>query len=331
MSRSLYGHLARRFRPRESAERGAEQAERSVREADEFYPLTLHGHSAQDVPDRRRVGIIGAGFAGLTAAWWLSQHRFEVTVFEASDHPGGRVRSVNHRSNQRVSEHGAELIGRNHPNWLRLARRFNLPLSLITDDEHYAVMKLRAPLLIEGQTQDAKDVYDALDEALKKLNADARQVDPFRPWDAPLNTQWDNQPVSQWIASLRLPAVHEKALRFQLENMQTVSVEEQSYLGLLAPVSRGLHHRTAVDDDVSSYWSASEVFRCAEGNQMLARALAGSLPPGTVHYSSPVDTISIARDEATIHVRGGEARAYNWIVLSTPPACWPACEAINPD
>jgi phytoene dehydrogenase-like protein len=39
----------------------------------------------------RRVLVIGAGIAGLTAAFRLSQTGFVVTVFEATDRVGGRM------------------------------------------------------------------------------------------------------------------------------------------------------------------------------------------------------------------------------------------------
>ena len=38
-----------------------------------------------------KIAVIGAGISGLTAAWRLQQAGHEVEVFEASDHPGGRM------------------------------------------------------------------------------------------------------------------------------------------------------------------------------------------------------------------------------------------------
>lgn len=41
-----------------------------------------------------KIGIVGAGWAGLSAAVWLKQSDHQVCVFEASDTPGGRARCV---------------------------------------------------------------------------------------------------------------------------------------------------------------------------------------------------------------------------------------------
>lgn len=37
----------------------------------------------------KKIAIIGAGFTGLTAAYRLTQHGYEVTIFEASEYIGG--------------------------------------------------------------------------------------------------------------------------------------------------------------------------------------------------------------------------------------------------
>ncbi len=42
----------------------------------------------------RHAAVIGAGIAGLTAAYRLEQAGWRTTVFEAADHPGGRVETV---------------------------------------------------------------------------------------------------------------------------------------------------------------------------------------------------------------------------------------------
>jgi cation diffusion facilitator CzcD-associated flavoprotein CzcO len=43
---------------------------------------------------RGTVAVVGAGQAGLTAAYRLQQRGFDVTVFEARDRVGGRVWTV---------------------------------------------------------------------------------------------------------------------------------------------------------------------------------------------------------------------------------------------
>ena len=52
------------------------------------------GSSLPEVAGGSRVAVVGAGLAGLTAALRLQSAGFEVTVFEARDQPGGRLRTA---------------------------------------------------------------------------------------------------------------------------------------------------------------------------------------------------------------------------------------------
>ena len=120
----------------------------------------------------KTVIVVGAGFAGLTAGWWLATHGFDVTVLEARKRIGGRVHTK--RENQRVLECGGELIGRNHANWLRLASYFGLGLSPITTEENYAAASLKSPMLLGGEpisVGDQETLYEALQRYLACLRA----------------------------------------------------------------------------------------------------------------------------------------------------------------
>jgi len=44
--------------------------------------------------ENRKVIVIGAGIGGLSSAYWLLQRGYEVEILEASDHPGGRMATL---------------------------------------------------------------------------------------------------------------------------------------------------------------------------------------------------------------------------------------------
>lgn len=58
-----------------------------VGQVDELIPMAF-----QPKADRKRVVIVGAGVAGLEAAWVAAARGMDVTVFGASEHPGGKTR-----------------------------------------------------------------------------------------------------------------------------------------------------------------------------------------------------------------------------------------------
>jgi monoamine oxidase len=76
-----------------------------------------------------RVVVLGAGLAGLGAAYNLMRHGYEVTVLEAQDRPGGRVQTV--RDGFRRGGHaelGAIRILESHEYTLRYIDEFGLEL-----------------------------------------------------------------------------------------------------------------------------------------------------------------------------------------------------------
>ena len=86
---------------------------------------------AAAAPRQPRIGIMGAGIAGLSAALSLNDHSIGSTIFESSDRVGGRMHSSfagSYWQNGQTSEWCGELIDTNHKTIQKLAQRFNLPL-----------------------------------------------------------------------------------------------------------------------------------------------------------------------------------------------------------
>jgi monoamine oxidase len=73
--------------------------------------------------------VVGAGLAGLTAAYRLKQAGVPVDVIEARYQVGGRVRSLpNAAGTQLTAELGGEFIDTDHTTLLRLAKELGLKI-----------------------------------------------------------------------------------------------------------------------------------------------------------------------------------------------------------
>ena len=76
---------------------------------------------------RQRVAIVGAGIAGLNAAYRLQRAGITATVYEARNRPGGRMLSTRINDGLTV-DLGAELINTDHHDMRALAKTFDIPL-----------------------------------------------------------------------------------------------------------------------------------------------------------------------------------------------------------
>jgi monoamine oxidase len=77
-----------------------------------------------------RIGIVGAGIAGLSAALSLQDNGLPCSIYEVSGRVGGRMHSNRTYWQQgQTSEWCGEFIDSDHIVMRRLARRFGLPLS----------------------------------------------------------------------------------------------------------------------------------------------------------------------------------------------------------
>src|SRR5690606_7685240 len=92
---------------------------------------------------KKKVIIIGAGFAGLSAAHMLKQNGYDVTILEARNRISGRVFS--HKiSDELVIEIGAEWVGSSHDRLIGMCEEFGLELKdnrfqshMIYDNKYY--------------------------------------------------------------------------------------------------------------------------------------------------------------------------------------------------
>ena len=78
--------------------------------------------SQRTTPHDARVAIVGAGLAGLTAAYRLAQQGVNVRLYEARDRIGGRCWTARGFADGQIAEHGGEFIDTRHVHLIQLAR-----------------------------------------------------------------------------------------------------------------------------------------------------------------------------------------------------------------
>src|SRR6266508_3319440 len=163
--------------------------------------------------DNRTVTVIGAGLAGLSAAYDLHRAGWDVTVLEARDRVGGRVHSLRNFSNGLVAAAGGEFIDESHTRMLAFAEQFNLKLGKVGSwrgqDKDWASF--------EGKSGPMSDIdiwgvnlQEEVDKIWLSLAELAKYVpDPNQPQLAREAERLDRQSTADWLNS-PLPFAHQR-------------------------------------------------------------------------------------------------------------------------
>jgi monoamine oxidase len=264
---------------------------------------------------RKDFIIIGAGFAGLCAAYELKGLGYGVRVFEVRDRVGGRVHSLKDFINGKVVEGGGELIGANHPLWLSYKAHFNLAFS---DVQEYG----NAPIRMGGHTltsKESKALMDEFDVQLTAIADLARTVlDAYEPWTNRNAKHLDHVSLADWLQGAKCSIRCRQAIAEMMAADNGIPAAEQSFLGVLAMVKGG---------GLDRYWTDTELFRCIGGNQQLAEKFRDYLNrrPNTVTLNAYAYKIERAGSKVKVGLRiegRNEEATADEIILAVPPSVW---------
>ena len=228
----------------------------------------------------RPVVIVGAGIAGLTAAWRLRQAGVPVRLFEAQERIGGRMFSLRGAFPEgQVIELGGELIDTGHARIRALAAELGLELDdLSTDDPALAqeVWWFGGRRRTDAEVVEAfRPIAAAIERDLATLENDGdvthEQPSGGEALDRMSIAEWlDARGVSGWVRTLLEVGY---TTEFGLEP------EEQSALNLLTMIGTDV-------DDFAIFGESDERFHVRGGNDRITSALGarvgGAIEPGHV-------------------------------------------------
>ena len=236
----------------------------------------------------KRVIVIGAGLAGLTAAYELTRAGFDVQVFEARERVGGRVQTVFLEEEQH-GELGAEFVDDNHTALISYATQFDLkfePAFELPDDLCYYIDgNFSTPkTLLPQQQASLNDAYQKLDRLLSQV------ADPA-------------QTLAQWLTAESIDPFACKVIRQQSYGMYTADPEA---------IGVGFFAYSGTSGDRS--------LRIQGGSTQIATAFARFLGD-RIHLNTPV--VRIQQQEQTVAVSlktlQGQVEVFcDWIVVTIP-------------
>jgi monoamine oxidase len=269
------------------------------------------GESRAQAQGAKRVIVVGAGYSGLACAYELITAGYKVTVLEARNRLGGRVLTFKDMVDGKWCEGGGELIGSNHPMWVKYAEKFELKFIDVTDDDslHYPV-HLMGKLRTEDEVT---KIYEEMDASFSSLNEQADKIDADQPWTSPDAMALDKQSLGDWIKGLKVEDLSRAAIDIQLASDNAIDNAQASFLGMLTAIKGGGGQK---------YWDDSEVFRCEGGNQQLALRLAEMVGADRIRLRLPVSEIKVDANGVVVTCADGRTIEADDVVLATPPSTW---------
>ncbi|MBV8672396.1 MAG: FAD-dependent oxidoreductase [Acidobacteriaceae bacterium] len=224
--------------------------------------------------------VVGAGFAGLTAAYRLSAAGWNVTVLEARNRAGGRAWSYRFpQAPELVCEMGGEWIGKDHPRILALAKELNVAL----EPHAFRVWLLQHEQLhppghwnFSAESQAAWKRF--MDKYKSSTEEEKRRLDDYDWWT--------------WLGKIGITD-GDRRIR---EIMDSTDYGES-----IRQVSAYVAADEYVDNDYINPNSTDEMdFHVLGGNSVLIGAIAARLAPGALHLNSSVISITQRAGQVTV-------------------------------
>ncbi|WP_346657237.1 flavin monoamine oxidase family protein [Rhizobium herbae] len=233
------------------------------------------------------VIVVGAGFAGLSAADALVAAGLDVIVLEARDRVGGRVESAAFSDGVRVDT-GGQFICDEMPEIMALTRRFGKML---------AETPMEGAFLIQRDSQSTETGFTFAESS--RIRARANRIDPHDPVIAGLTVQ-------AWLARQSDPPDVKAGYQAMVEGLWCRPIGEIPLWYL-------------IDNDRRTTSNGNELQYFVEGTiHAVAEALAATLGP---RLQLDTDVTHIARRDRSVTVTTGNRGLLKarQIIVAAPP------------
>lgn len=242
-----------------------------------------------------QIAIVGAGIAGLNAALTLSDAGLSSSIYEASNHIGGRVHSDSATwGDGMVAELCGEFIDSNHDVLHGLIKRFGIKT---VDLEHKGVRQRQNITYLSGHYRGAEEINEALQSIASVLHQQAAEA-PFPTTYASYTEtayRLDHLSVYEWIERY-VPGGHQSLaghlLGVSCTGLYGLDTKEQSALNLVY-----MYAPRASEASAGPSGPLQGTVKIAGGNQLLPLAIARSLPQEQIHLQHQLVAIRRSQDE----------------------------------
>src|SRR5438552_2248090 len=269
-----------------------------------------------------RIGIIGAGISGLTAALTLQDAGIASTVYESSTRIGGRMHSDAPRfgtstwDDGQTSEWCGELIDQGHKTILHLAQRFGLAtVDLLSGEPNGSEDTYYFSGQYYPQSQADTD-FQPVHQALQR-DVQAASYPTTYLINTPGGIALDNISVYDWIER-SVPGGHNSPMGQLLDVAYNIEygleTGQQSSLNLIYLLAY-----QSMPGNFRMFGRSDERYHLAGGNEGLPRAIAASLDSNAIQPGVSLAALTQNRDGSfTLKFQSGSTVTVDRVILALP-------------
>ncbi|MBI5106270.1 MAG: FAD-dependent oxidoreductase [Solirubrobacterales bacterium] len=238
-----------------------------------------------------RIVVVGAGLAGLTAAYRLQNAGYAPVVHEASSRAGGRCWSIRgaFADSRQVAEHGGELIDTGHTQMRQLVQELGLDTDNLLQAEQNGTEALYRfdgePYTYAQATEDLKQIWQQIHK-----DVSAASYPTLYNLSTERGRELDAMSVAEWIDAY-VPGGHGSKLGQLLDVAYNIEYgaecTEQSSLNMLYLIGY------SGQGNLRLFGPSNEKFHVRGGNDQVAARLAAKVP---VTYGSELVAITDNKD-----------------------------------
>lgn len=214
------------------------------------------------------VVIVGAGIAGLAAAYWLKESGVRARVFDASGRVGGRMLTVSGVLGEGLTtEMGGEFVDSSHKDMQLLAKRFGVKLR---DAEPYKNKYGETAYYFGGQLYNNNDFAREFKPLAKRMAKDMSRLPEdmnYRSTHAGLKAI-DEMSMAQYLDKIGASGWVRQAIDTAYIGEFGRDIAEQSALNLLTMID------TDLKDGFNMYGESDERYRVEGGVSRITEGLA---------------------------------------------------------
>jgi monoamine oxidase len=271
---------------------------------------------------RAEVAVVGAGFAGLTAARAVARRGHSVVVIEARDRVGGRALNAEIGDGE-ITERGATFIGPTQDHISALAAKMKVGTfeTYNTGENLYIANGKRLRFSDTSPTGSAPpDPVILPDLALIVTDLDQKSttVPVDAPWAAANAAEWDAQTLEQYIEQNATSPEFKALVPIATRPIFGAEPRELSLLFVLFYIaSSGNEDNPGTFERNFNTRNGAQMFRFAGGSQLICERIARKLGRSLV-LDSPVRKIVQGRHGVTVHSDRVEVEAKR-VIVAVPP------------